>query len=63
MDKQKIIEKLTSGRFILTIIVGIVFAVLAIMKVLPVDKVHDVILIVIYGYFTRSDRKSENGKP
>jgi hypothetical protein len=50
-----IVAKLTSGKFLLTIITGLVFAVLAVNKTLPPDKVMEVILLVIYGYFTRKN--------
>lgn len=54
--------KLLSGRFIWTVVAALVFAILAVNRILPVDKVHEVLLIVIYGYFQRTDRvkKGEN---
>ena len=51
---DKIIEKLTSGKFLITMIVGIVFAYLSCAEVIPTDKVMEVVLIVIYAYFTKS---------
>jgi hypothetical protein len=59
MLKEIITEKLTSGKFIFTMVAALVFAYLAITKVLPTDKVMEVILIVIYAYFTK---RQENGK-
>ena len=59
LEKQLLV-KLSSGRYVLTIIIGYVFAYLSIKKILPVDKVVEIILLVIYGYFTR-DRSKENG--
>lgn len=50
------IPKLLSGRFLFTVITAIVFAVLAITGKLPVDKVQEIILIVVYAYFSRQDR-------
>ena len=47
------LSKLLSGRFLFTIIAGIVFAVLAISGKLPVDKVQEIILIVVYAYFSK----------
>jgi hypothetical protein len=54
-------NKLLSGRFIFTIVVAFVFAVLSIGKIMPVDKVYEVILIVVYAYFSRNDRNQQNG--
>ena len=48
-----IIEKLSSGKFLFTIVCAIVFAYTSMKGILPIDKVHDVILIVIYAYFTK----------
>lgn len=52
--------KLLSGRFIWTVVAAIVFTILAINRILPVDKVHEILLIVIYGYFTRT-RETNKG--
>lgn len=54
-------EKLLSGRYLLTIIVGLVFAYCSVRKILPIDKVSEIILLVIYGYFTRDRSKDNNG--
>lgn len=53
-----IIEKLSSGKFIFTMVAAAVFAVLSLQGKLPVDKIHDIILIVLYAYFTK---QKENG--
>ena len=45
--------KLLSGRFIFTIVAAFVFAWLSINKTLPVDKVMEVILVVVMAYFSR----------
>ena len=60
-SKELLIEKFTSGRFLFTLTTALVFAAKAIDKSLPIDKVSEVILLVIYAYFTRPDRKPENG--
>jgi len=52
------LEKLTSGRFILTITAGIVFAWLSINGRLPLDKVTEIVLLVFMLYFTRADRNN-----
>jgi len=55
------INKLLSGRFIFTIVCALVFAVLSINKILPVDKVMEVILVVVMAYFSRGDRPQNGG--
>lgn len=57
---NKIISKLLSGRFIFTIITALVFAYCSITKILPIDKIHEIILVVVYAYFSRQDRKNES---
>lgn len=52
-------NKLFSGRFLFTVVVAFVFAVLAIGKIMPVDKVYEIILIVVYAYFSRGDRQQK----
>lgn len=57
-----IIEKLSSGKFIFTMVCAIVFAYTAIKGILPIDKVHDIILIVIYAYFTKRNEQQNGGQ-
>ena len=59
----QIIEKCTSGRFILTVICGIVFAYA--VKARLVDSAAAVLIIreVFTSYFGRSDRPKEEVKP
>jgi len=59
---DKIIDKLLSGRFIFTVIAAFVFAVLSLNKTLSIDKVMEVVLIIIYAYFNRGDRNGTNPK-
>lgn len=59
---EKIIDKCLSGRFIFTIITALVFAYLAITKTLGIDKVTEIILLVVYAYFTRQDRTNGGAK-
>ena len=61
MDKDLltiITKQLTSGRFLLTFFIGVVFVYTSISGILPVDKIMEVTLIVIYGYFTRERPKT-----
>lgn len=60
---EKLISKLLSGRFIFTVVAASVFAILSVNKTLPVDKVYELILIVIYAYFSRQDRSNKDGNP
>ena len=53
----KITEKLLSGRFILTIIVGVILLRAVWVDITYVEKFTDIILVVVYAYFNRSDRK------
>ena len=51
---ERIVFKVTSGRFIFTIVVAGVFAYMAVTGLLPPDKVDSVILVVLYAYFTKN---------
>jgi hypothetical protein len=55
-------SKLFSGRWIFTIVVAFVFAALALKGTLPQDKVSEIILLVIYAYFTKPPAGGLNGK-
>jgi hypothetical protein len=59
---REIIAKLTSGRFILTVICGLTFAYLACKKILPNEATMGVIILVFEAYFHRSDRTNEKGE-
>lgn len=59
MIPKEIIDKATSGKFIFTMVAAGVFAYLSITKVLPTDKVMEVILIVIYAYFTKQKEEQK----
>jgi hypothetical protein len=60
---KEIIDKILSGRFIFTVVSAFVFAVLSLRGVLTVDKVMEIILIVIYAYFNRPDRTNGKEQP
>lgn len=63
-DWKKIIErlifKITSGRFVFTVVTAGVFSYMACKGILKEDRVMEVILIVLYAYFSRP---RVNGKP
>lgn len=50
---MKILAKFSSGKFLITIVCAFVFAYLSMKGILPTDKVNEIILIVIYAYFTK----------
>ena len=53
------LSKLLSGRYILTLICGIVFAYGAVSKLLPADAVVAIVSMVFISYFQRTDREKE----
>lgn len=52
-------SKLLSGKFLFTVIAALVFAYCSVAKILPVDKISEVLLLVVYAYFS----KPSNGAP
>jgi len=50
---ERLIFKITSGRFIFTIVVALVYAYLAINGGLDEDRINEITLIVLYAYFNR----------
>lgn len=56
------IQKLMSGRFLFTVIAALVFAYVSVTKVLPVDKVYEVILLVVYAYFSKNNGAQKGGQ-
>jgi hypothetical protein len=61
MDKQKIADKLLSGRYALTIAVSATFVYCAAKGIIPAEAVVGVIVLVIRDYFDRSDRGTPAG--
>lgn len=53
-------NKLTSGRYLLTVICGIVFAYGVYSKLIPPDATVSIISMVFISYFNRADR-TQNG--
>ena len=54
---DKLITKLTSGRFLLTLITGAVFMYAVYNKLLEAQAVSAIIVLVFNSYFMRTDRK------
>uniref|UniRef100_A0A6M3LJY9 Uncharacterized protein n=1 Tax=viral metagenome TaxID=1070528 RepID=A0A6M3LJY9_9ZZZZ len=49
-------NKLSSGRFLMTLIAGIVFLWGSVTNILPADKQFEIIMLVLVFYFNRTDR-------
>jgi len=61
MTKSEIITaKLTSGKFWLSIIAGIVFGYCSIKKILPPEAIASIVTYVFTAYFSRE--KDTNGQ-
>jgi len=54
-------NKILSGRFILTLCIGLLLKFGWYGKIEVLKKLKEIILVIVYGYFTRGDRKQENG--
>ena len=61
--RDLILNKILSGRFILTVIIGATFAYVSIRGRIPSEAVIGVIVMVIRDYFSRSDRATDNNIP
>ena len=48
---ERIIFKITSGRFIFTVVVAGVYAYLACTQKMSPDRINEITLIVLYAYF------------
>jgi len=59
---KEIIEKATSGKFIFTMVSALVFAYCAVRGILPQDKIMEVILVVVYAYFTKAQPDTKTGE-
>ena len=50
---ERLIFKLTSGRFIFTVVVAGVYAYLATNGLLEQNRINEITLVVLYAYFNR----------
>ena len=58
---QKAIEKMLSGRYILTVVCALVFAYCSIQKTMPMDATISIVSMVFISYFNRGDRNPNGG--
>ena len=54
---ERLIFKITSGRFIFTIVVALVYAYLAMTGQMDESRINEITLIVLYAYFNRPRTK------
>ena len=57
-----LLDKIASGRYILTVITGLVFAFASWRGWIPKDTIATIITMVFTLYFSRSDRGNNNPK-
>lgn len=58
-----LLAKLLSGRFILTVIGGAVFAYVACKEIMPPEATAAIITSIFVSYFQRSDRSTKHQNP
>ena len=58
---ERLIWKITSGRFIFTIVVAGVYAFLACNQMLEEERINEITLIVLYAYFSKTRLNGHNG--
>ena len=58
---EVVIAKVTSGKFWLSIIAGLVFAYCSGKKILPPEAIASIVTFVFTSYFTK--QKDTNGNP
>ena len=59
---EHIFNKISSGRWILTVIGGGVFAYVAITGMLPKEATASILTAIFMSYFQRSDRSNDKPK-
>lgn len=58
---ERLIWKVTSGRFIFTVVVAAVYAFLACNQMMSEERINEITLIVLYAYFSRPRLNGHNG--
>ena len=56
---ERLIAKLTSGRFVLTFICGVVFWTCALNKLIPAEAVVSLLAMVFTAYFNKARTNGE----
>lgn len=64
MNYQDIVNKLLSGKFIMTIVCSFVFAYCTINKIIESKDTITIITVVVYAYFSKDNKPNgdQNGK-
>ena len=57
----QVLDKVLSGRFILTFVVALIILKVCWVNVEYVKEFKEIFLVVIYAYFNRSDRPPQEG--
>ena len=60
--KDKIIAKITSGRYFLTIVGGVVFAYAVWQKVLPPEATASILTMIFMAYFSKERKGVDQNK-
>jgi len=60
---ERIIVKLTGGRFILTVIGGATFFYCAVQQIIDSQATAAILVAIFTSYFQRADRKQNGEKP
>jgi len=58
---SRLVFRVTSGRFIFTIVVALVYAFLAVNGMLTEDRINEITLVVLYAYFSKHREDDLNG--
>ena len=59
--KERVVEKLTSGKFLLTVLVGYAFVYAVINKILSAEAISSIIVMVFMAYFNKDKKADNNG--
>ena len=59
LDIQKCLDKLFSGRFILTCVCAAVFAYVSAKGIIPAEAIIVILTVVFQSYFDRQDREKK----
>jgi len=63
MSLNEFLNKVTSGRWLMTVAFTLTSCYLAIKNIFPVEAFVGLVTLIANEYFKRSDRKDEHSKP